>query len=192
MVRRTRFAAGVALAVGLLSSTAGRAAEPNWSSIMTGIDGIVLYCEATVREPFVTDYCDRAAKTFKAEFEGRAPRFVANGVVFTGEAARAGETAATDPFKTADGVTTPLVIRLLLKGISSKEQVITGGFTVFIPHTAAIEAGSPGAGKAGDLVVHDNIRLATGPRARLIAFLADVFTKDAKALADAIRAGGPK
>lgn len=177
-----------ALLIGAWSTAVhAQSPRPDWTAVLNGVDGIVVYCLASRDREYSVEVCGKLSETVIAGFAGSRLRAVQTGVVFTGSDVQPGEPTDPAALRQAPGMAAPLVIRLVVLGTRSGNPGATGGFTVSRPFRAAVEAGSAGAGLAGDLVVHERQWVAEGPRRLVIRALVEHGSRQVGALAAEIR-----
>ena len=158
-------ATGLAVLLGGVASA--EADEPDWKNLMSGVDGIVVYCQSTSREAYVETICDGLSKTIASRFEGTGLAVARNGIVYTGPAAKDGESSDQTPLKSAEGMGNPLRLRVNIKGTNDSHPAVYAGLRASLGFAAAVEEGSSLPGKAGDLVVAEYDVVANGPPSQL-------------------------
>lgn len=164
-------------------------ADTDWKTVMTGIDGIVVYCRSTTREKYAAKICDTVASAVAAGFKESGLPVANAGMVYTDAAAREGENSDPRKTRSASNVARPLFMRVHIKGTDDNNPAIYVGLRAAIAFDAAVEAGSALPGKAGDLVVGEIEAVANGPKSRLPAVIASNIAGRAKVLIDEIIAG---
>lgn len=177
-----------ALLMGLWSTAAHpQAPSPNWTAVLNGVDGVIVYCVASRDRDYSVDVCRKMSEAVIVGFDGARIRAVHTGVVYTGADVQPGEATDPSPLKQASGMASPLVIRLLIVGTRSNNPGATIGIMVSRPFRAAVEAGAGGNGLPGDLVVYDRHSVAEGPRRLVIRALIEHGSKQVGALVAEIR-----
>ncbi len=179
------FASLLAIVFIALAPVSAARAAPDWKTAMTGVDGIVVYCEATTRQSYALQICEAVGKAVKTGFEGSDLPVTDAGIVYTGSAAK----GDADPLATraAHDHANPLYLRVLIKGTEDNRPAIYVGLSAAIAFQAAKEEGSDLPGKAGDLLLDEQHTVANGPRNKLAGFLANHWSGKAGEMVEAIR-----
>lgn len=167
----------------------GNAAEPDWKSVVNGVDGVIVYCHTTTSQSYAGEICKGIDSAIVSAFSGAPLRVVSNGMISVGDTNGSGESADPEPLKHADGMKRPLLIRIFVKGTDDNTPAIYIGVRVAIAYAAATDAGSIVPPKAGDLVFEERSFVASGPRKKLPGVLVGHVGKDATELVGRIRAG---
>lgn len=186
---------GKTLAMGLVAMAAGilpaRADGPDWRAIMAGIDGIIVYCDSSTKQAYAQHICDGMAAVVEAGFKETGLPVVRNGLVHTG-VAHDGKVPAeivTAPLKTAEGISRPMLMAVVIKGTDDRTPAIYTRVHVAIPFRAAVEAGASGPGKAGDLMVAERAIAGNGPKKQLPPAIVAALGKQLDALMADMREG---
>lgn len=167
-------AAGL-LAAGLLMSVPAKAQAPDWKNLMTGVDGVITYCDSSTGQGYANVMCEAMAKEIATQLEGSGLIVKHNGLVLTGSNSRS--EIATEPVRKADGMVLPLLIAIVLKGTDDGNPAIYMRVQFSIPYEAAVEQGSSQVPKKGELFLLERAVVGNGPKKRLPAAQISFITK---------------
>ena len=163
------------LAAGLLASVPAYAGAPDWKTLMAGIDGVITYCDSSTGQGYAKDMCEAMASEIAGQLEGSGLTVKHNGLVLT--SSKEPSETATQAARTADGMTLPLLIAIVLKGTDDGNPAIYIRVQFSIPFEAAVEQGSSLPPKKGELLVLERAVVGNGPKKRLPAAQIDFITK---------------
>lgn len=185
----TRVVAGsVGLVAFWMGSAVAQGSSPDWVAVLKGVDGVIVYCRAAKPRDYSQDMCGKLSQAAVAAFDGSNLKAVHTGIAYTGVDVKPDDLTDETTLKTAAGITSPLVLRLLITGTDGANPGVTIGITASRPFRSAIEEGTGGPGLAGDLVVYDQQWIADGPRRKVIAVLTEFGSKKLREIAADMRA----
>ena len=161
----TRF---LAAATATLSSLAPASAA-DWKAALSGVDGVITYCDSSTRQKYAETMCKAIADEIATKMDGSGLTVKHTGLALSGSASpeKMPSEEATAGLKTADGISHPLVAGIVLKGTDDGNPAIYMRVQFLVPVTMPAADGRPAI--SGELLVLERAVVGNGPKKRLPA-----------------------
>lgn len=152
-----------------------------WDGQLNGLDGVIIVCANANKEKYAARICDDLIDYVETQFGAAKIRVVSLGSysVHTG----------TEP-KTPEDFKNPLKVTIFVRGAKSGGiSAVNVKTRLSVVYRRAVEAGTQGAGRRGELVMWEKQVTGAGPRRGLARAITDVGRKNlASQLPGVIRA----
>lgn len=156
----------------------------DWPSQIAGLDTVTIACANANKEKYAADICADMRKRIRTKLESAGISVADLGDYFVKETARPSNPGATG---------SPLAITVHVRATDSNGvHAINLRNHISVFHQAAVEQGSDGAGRKGELVMWEGSTTGSGPRKQLAAAIVGASFKKLEVQLDEIVKAWPR